>query len=67
MKSIKELRELSAAELDAEILNLRKQQLNLRVKRASGDLEKTHLFGVVRKTIARAKTLLSEKVGKADE
>ncbi|KTD17637.1 50S ribosomal protein L29 [Legionella jordanis] len=64
MKNIKELRELTPDELQAELLTLRKEQFNLRMKKANGSLDKTHLITQVRKGIARLKTILTEKVGK---
>lgn len=63
MKDIKELRSLTPEELRAELLSLRKNQFNLRMKKASGALEKTHVVKIVRKAIARVKTIMTEKVG----
>ncbi|KTD58396.1 50S ribosomal protein L29 [Legionella sainthelensi] len=64
MKKINELRSLSIEELQNELLSLRKEQLNLRMKKASGSLDKTHLITMVRKSVARVKTMLTEKAGK---
>ncbi|AWN75490.1 50S ribosomal protein L29 [Legionella anisa] len=64
MKKIDELRGLSVEELQNELLSLRKEQLNLRMKKASGSLDKTHLITMVRKSVARVKTMLTEKAGK---
>jgi large subunit ribosomal protein L29 len=64
MKEIDKLRNLTAEELQAELLNLRKEQFNLRMKKASGSLDKTHLITMVRKSVARVKTMLTEKAGK---
>ena len=64
MKKIDELRNLSVEELENELLSLRKEQLNLRMKKASGSLDKTHLITMVRKSVARVKTMLTEKAGK---
>ncbi|KTD63088.1 50S ribosomal protein L29 [Legionella santicrucis] len=64
MKKIDELRGLSIEELQNELLSLRKEQLNLRMKKASGSLDKTHLITMVRKSVARVKTMLTEKAGK---
>lgn len=64
MKKINELRDLSTEELQNELLSLRKEQFNLRMKKASGSLDKTHLITMVRKSVARVKTLLTEKAGK---
>ncbi len=64
MKKLNELRDLSCDELRNELLSLRKEQFNLRMKKASGSLEKPHLITMVRKSVARVKTLLTEKAGK---
>jgi large subunit ribosomal protein L29 len=56
-----ELREKSVEELN-EILNaLYKDQFNHRMQKSTGQLGQTHLIGVVRKDIARVKTLINEK------
>ncbi|MDR3503501.1 MAG: 50S ribosomal protein L29 [Legionella sp.] len=64
MKTVQELRNLSVEELNDELLSLRKEQLNLRMKKASGSLDKTHLITMVRKSVAKVKTILTEKAGK---
>ncbi|WP_207061674.1 50S ribosomal protein L29 [Motiliproteus sp. SC1-56] len=58
-----ELREKSADELNQELLNLLKEQFNLRMQKSSGQLAQTHLLGKVRRDIARVKTVLNEKAG----
>ncbi|MBA2652013.1 MAG: 50S ribosomal protein L29 [Tatlockia sp.] len=62
MKDIKELRSLAVEELQSELLSLRKEQLMMRIRKASGNLDKTHLITQVRKAIARVKTIMSEKL-----
>ncbi|CAM3053175.1 50S ribosomal protein L29 [Legionella worsleiensis] len=64
MKKIDELRNLTVEELQTELLSLRKEQFNLRMRKASGSLDKTHLITLVRKSVARVKTMLTEKAGK---
>ena len=64
MKKIEELRNLTVDELQTELISLRKEQFNLRMKKASGSLEKTHLVTMVRKSVAKVKTILTEKAGK---
>ena len=59
----KELREKSVEELNAELLNLLREQLNLRMQAASGQLQQTHLQKQVRRNVARVKTLLTQKAG----
>jgi large subunit ribosomal protein L29 len=57
------LREMTLEDLQKELLTIRKNQFNLRMKTVSGALEKTHLITEARKTIARIKTMMTEKVG----
>ena len=64
MKTIDELRNLTAGDLQTELLSLRRDQFNLRMKKANGSLDKTHVIAMVRKSIARVKTLITEKAGK---
>ena len=63
MKSLNELKNMKKSELEAELLDLRKEQFNQRLTKANGALEKTHLLGQVKKTIARVKTIMTEKAG----
>ena len=63
MKNINELRELDYTGLNEELLNLRKEQFNLRLTKASGSLEKTHKMNEVRRNIAQVKTIMTEKAG----
>jgi len=56
-----ELRAKSADELKQELLALLREQFNLRMQRATGQLAKPHLFAQVRRNIARVKTVLGEK------
>ena len=56
-----ELKEKSVEELNAELLNLLREQFNLRMQHTSGQLEKTDELRKVRRTIARVKTILTEK------
>ncbi|MBS4431197.1 50S ribosomal protein L29 [Pectobacterium punjabense] len=58
-----ELREKSVEELKTELLGLLREQFNLRMQAASGQLQQTHLVKQVRHNIARVKTLLTEKAG----
>ncbi len=64
MKSLNEMRELSLEDLQNELLALRKNQFALRMKQASGALEKTHEIRQLRKAVARLKTIMTEKAGK---
>jgi large subunit ribosomal protein L29 len=59
----KELRSKSAAELNDELIKLRKEQFALRMQRATGQAIKPDQFGKVRKNVARLKTVLRESAG----
>lgn len=48
-------------QLKEQLLQLRKEQFNLRFQKASGQLENTGRVREVRRDIARIKTLLTEK------
>ena len=58
-----ELREKSSEELQQVLLGLLKDQFNLRMQKATGQLAQTHLLGQVRRDIARVKTVLNQKAG----
>jgi len=58
---IKEMRGLAAADLEKHVLDLRKEQFNLRMQRGTGEFKQTHQFGKLRREIARVKTVLGEK------
>ncbi len=57
---LNDLRKKSEIELAEELLGLRKEQFNLRMQRATGQLSRPDQFDKVRKNIARIKTLLGE-------
>ena len=67
MAIAKDYREKDEAGLKEELLNLRKEQFNLRMQQGVGEMSKPHLFKDVRRNIARIKTVLAEKqqAGKA--
>ena len=54
-----DVRALTNDQVKDEILKLRKEQLNLRFQRASGQLEKTNRIRQIRRDIARLKTAQS--------
>ncbi len=61
---VKELRQKTNTELQQELLDARREQFNLRMQRATHQLSKPHLFQVVKRRIARIKTLLRERAMK---
>ena len=58
---LKQLRQKSADELKAHLLDLQKEQFSLRMQKATGQLAKTHDVRRVRREIARVNTLLGAK------
>ena len=56
----KDLREKSVEELGTELLELRREQFNLRMQNATGELTQNHQHRRVRKDIARVKTVLNQ-------
>jgi large subunit ribosomal protein L29 len=61
MTKIADVRAKSADELQGMLLDLRKEQFNLRFQRATGQLEATGRIKVVRRDIAKVKTVLGER------
>jgi large subunit ribosomal protein L29 len=59
----KELRDLAKDELAAKSRELRDELFNVKVKRATGQLENTALLGRLRRDIARVETVLREMRG----
>ena len=55
-----DLRNKSVEELNDELVALRREQFNLRMQHATGELTQNHEHGRVRKDIARVKTVLNE-------
>jgi len=52
---------MSLDQLDDQLVKLKKEQFNLRFQRASGQLENTARIRLVRRDIARIKTVASAK------
>ncbi len=60
-KTASDIRARTPDELKALLLDLRKEQFNLRFQRAYGQAEGTGRVRLVRREIARIKTILAEK------
>lgn len=58
---INELRQKNSAELQEHLLELRREQFNLRMQRGAGQGDKPHQFGRVRREIAQVKYLLGTR------
>ena len=57
----KEIREMTEEQIGKELLDLRREQFNLRMQAATGQGVRSHEFGRIRKDIARLKTVLRER------
>ena len=64
-----DLRTKSVDELQTELVELRREQFNLRMQQATGEMTRPHEHGRVRKDIARVKTVMAElsKAASAEE
>jgi large subunit ribosomal protein L29 len=58
---IDDVRGMTPDQLAEQLVSLKKEQFNLRFQKATGQVEKTHRVGEVRKDIARIKTVLRGK------
>ncbi len=65
MTKIADVRGKSPDELQAMLVDLRKEQFNLRFQRATGQLEAVGRIKEVRRTIARVKTIMAERTRSA--
>ena len=59
--SAKELRSKDTKDLQGELIKLRRDQFSLRMQAASGQTVKSSDFGKVKRSIARVKTVMTEK------
>jgi large subunit ribosomal protein L29 len=55
-----DLRDKTRQELEGELIELRREQFNLRMQGSTGQLTQNHQFKRVRKDIARVKTVIGE-------
>ena len=57
----KELRDMTTAELEAKLADLKKDLFFLRMQHATNQLDNPNKINVVKKDIARIKTIIREK------
>lgn len=62
-----EIRNLTVQEINAQIAELKEELFNLRLQAALGQLTNTARINTVRKTIARMKTIATEKLAEKKE
>ena len=60
---INKIKEMSSPELEKELVELKNELFDLRMKQAVGNLDKPHKINALRKDVARLKTILAEKDG----
>ena len=60
-----EFRGKTDEELAEQLVSLRREQFNLRMQQATGQLVRSDQYGKVRKDVARIKTVLTERAEKA--
>ncbi len=65
MQKMKEIRQLSDADLLRQVDTLKEELFDLRFKQATGFLENPARIREIRKTIARIKTVLTERQNNA--
>ena len=61
MVKTKDLRAMTIDELEAKLLENKKEQFNLRVQQSTGQLQNTALLSKVRKEVAKINTLIAER------
>ena len=62
---IKELKGKTPAQLQEQLVELRREQFNLRMQKGSGQQKQTHHFKRVKREIAQVKMLIGEKTSSA--
>ncbi len=62
-----DIRSMSEDQLSEALLNLKKEQFNLRFQQATGQLEKTAEFRKVKRNIARVKTAMRQAKDKKQD
>lgn len=58
---VKEIRELTTEEINAKMKEMKQELFNLRFQQATGNLEKPSRIRDLRHTVARMKTVLTER------
>ena len=61
MVKIKDLRTKTVDELETRLVELKKEQINLRIQQSTGQLQNTSNMKKARREVAQIKTLLSER------
>ena len=62
-----EIRKMSAEDINKKIAENKAELFELRMKQATGTLDKPHRINALRKDVARLKTVLTEKLNDGSE
>ena len=62
-----EIRKMTTEEINAKIAENKTELFELRMKQATGTLDKPHRINALRKDVARLKTVLTEKLNDGSE
>ena len=58
---VNEIKEMTVAELDVQLEEIKKEQFNLKLQQVSGQLENPARMKELRRTVARIKTIQNQK------
>ena len=61
-----EIRKMSVEDINKKIVEIKNELFELRMKQATGSLDKPHMINAKRKDVARLKTVLTEKLSEND-
>lgn len=62
-----DIRKMSVSDINKKIVEIKTELFELRMKQATGSLEKPHMINALRKDVARLKTVLTEKQNDGSE
>ena len=62
-----EIRKMSVEDINKKIVEIKTELFELRMKQATGSLEKPHMINALRKDVARLKTDLTDKINDGSE
>ena len=62
-----EIRKMSIEDINSKITEIKTELFELRMKQATGSLDKPHMINAKRKDVARLKTVLTEKLNDGSE
>jgi len=65
MAKIKDFRSMSVDELESKLVELKREQLNLRIQQSTGQLQNTAVVRKTRRDIAKINTLIAERQKKS--